>query len=42
MFRRRAVMLVWRSLMHGWSHCDAQFAHVETRFAAARRGPRPE
>jgi hypothetical protein len=39
-FRRRAMMLGWPSLTHGLSHCDAHLAHVETRFAAARRAIR--
>jgi len=32
------MMLASRGLIRGWSHGDAHLAHVETRFAAARRG----
>jgi hypothetical protein len=36
----RGTMFVSRSLIHGWSHCDAHLARVETRFVAARRATR--
>jgi hypothetical protein len=34
MFRRRAVMLGWRSVKHGWSHRDVRFAQADALLVA--------